>query len=98
MMGYLKRVTVLMGITAALALAATVPASAQSIESAQVEAAVEAVMPDVVLWRRDFHRHPELGFAEHRTAEVIADHLRGLGLEVRTGVGKTGVVAVLRGG
>ena len=98
MIEYLKRVTVLMGLTASLALAGTAPASAQSIESAQVEAAVEAVMPDVVLWRRDFHRHPELGFAEHRTAEVIADHLRGLGLEVRTGVGKTGVVAILRGG
>ena len=98
MIEYLKRVTVLMGLTASLALAGTAPASAQSIESAQVEAAVEAVMPDVVLWRRDFHRHPELGFAEHRTAEVIADHLRGLGLEVRTGGGKTGVVAILRGG
>ena len=72
MIGYLKRVTVLMGLTASLALAGAGPANAQSIESAQVEAAVEAVMPDVILWRRDFHRHPELGFAEHRTAEVIA--------------------------
>ncbi|MBU2166956.1 MAG: amidohydrolase [Alphaproteobacteria bacterium] len=98
MIGYFKRVTVLMGLTASLALAGAVPASAQSIESAQVEAAVAAVMPDVILWRRDFHQNPELGFAEHRTAEVIADHLRGLGLEVRVGVGKTGVVAILRGG
>ncbi len=98
MIRYLKRVTVLMGVTTTLAMTAVAPVNAQSIESAQVEAAVEAVMPDVVLWRRDFHQNPELGFAEHRTAEVIADHLRGLGLEVRVGVGKTGVVAILRGG
>ncbi|MBO9502716.1 amidohydrolase [Brevundimonas sp. A19_0] len=87
-----------MGVTTALAMTAAAPANAQSIESAQIEAAVEAVMPDVVLWRRDFHQNPELGFAEHRTAEAIADHLRGLGLEVRVGVGKTGVVGILRGG
>lgn len=98
MIRYLKRMTVLMGVTTALAMTAAAPANAQSIESAQIEAAVEAVMPDVVLWRRDFHQNPELGFAEHRTAEAIADHLRGLGLEVRVGVGKTGVVGILRGG
>jgi amidohydrolase len=55
------------------------------------------VTPEVVGWRRDFHRHPELGFAETRTAGIIAEHLRALGLEVRTEVGKTGVVGVLRG-
>jgi amidohydrolase len=54
-------------------------------------------MPDVVTWRRDFHANPELGFAEHRTAAAVAAHLRSLGLEVHEGVGKTGVVGVLRG-
>lgn len=44
---------------------------------------------------RDLHAHPELAFAEHRTAGVVADHLRSLGLEPTTGVGGTGVVAVL---
>ena len=39
--------------------------------------------------------HPELGFEEVRTAGIVADHLRGLGLEVSTGVGKTGVVAMV---
>ena len=63
-----------------------------------VERAVAAQMPRVVAWRRDFHAHPELGFAEIRTAAVLAGHLRALGLEVRTEVGKTGVVGVLRGG
>ncbi|RZJ95600.1 MAG: amidohydrolase, partial [Brevundimonas sp.] len=66
-------------------------------DAAAVDAAVAAVTPEVVAWRRDFHRHPELGFAETRTAGIIAEHLRSLGLEVRTQVGKTGVVGVLRG-
>jgi amidohydrolase len=48
--------------------------------------------------RRDFHRHPELGFQEVRTAGIVARELTKLGLEVSTGVGKTGVVAVLEGG
>ncbi|MDZ4362029.1 amidohydrolase [Brevundimonas sp.] len=84
----------------ALALASgslATPALAQAPES-EVTTAIEGVMPQVVAWRRDFHQHPELGFAETRTAAAIADHLRGLGLEVRTEVGKTGVVAILRGG
>ena len=65
---------------------------------ARVETAVEQVNPRVVAWRRDLHANPELGFAETRTAAVVADHLRSLGLEVRTGVGRTGVVGILRGG
>ena len=47
--------------------------------------------------RRDFHRHPELGFQEVRTAGIVARELTALGLEVSTGVGKTGVVATLEG-
>ena len=47
--------------------------------------------------RRDFHRHPELGFEEVRTAGVVARELTDLGLEVSTGVGKTGVVATFEG-
>jgi amidohydrolase len=55
-------------------------------------------MPKVVAWRRDIHQHPELSNQEVRTAKLVADHLRALGLEVRTGVAKNGVVGVLRGG
>lgn len=47
--------------------------------------------------RRDFHRHPELGFQEFRTAGIAARELTALGLEVRTGVAETGVVALLEG-
>ncbi|MCO5210519.1 MAG: amidohydrolase [Caldilinea sp.] len=57
--------------------------------------AADALQPKLVAWRRDFHMHPELGFEEVRTAGIVADHLRGLGLEVSTGVGKTGVVAMV---
>src|SRR5262245_54670465 len=49
-------------------------------------------------WRRDIHEQPELGEQETRTAGLVADHLRKLGLEVKTGVARTGVIAVLRGG
>ena len=55
----------------------------------------EALFPTLVAWRRDFHQHPELGFHEVRTAGIVADHLRELGLEVSTGIGQTGVVALI---
>ena len=48
--------------------------------------------------RRDLHRHPELGFEEHRTAGIVAERLRAAGFEVKTGVAETGVVGTLRGG
>lgn len=58
----------------------------------------KGVEQKVVTWRRDFHEHPELGNREFRTAEKIAAHLKALGLDVQTGVAKTGVVALLKGG
>lgn len=63
----------------------------------QINAAATGLQPQLVAWRRDFHQHPEIGFHEVRTAGVVADHLRGLGLEVSTGVGQTGVVALIEG-
>ena len=48
--------------------------------------------------RRDLHAHPETAFEEVRTSALVAERLRALGLEVRTGVGKTGVLATIRGG
>lgn len=56
-----------------------------------------AMQDRLTAWRRDLHRHPELAFQEHRTAGVVAEHLARLGLEVRTGVGRTGVVGLLEG-
>ena len=55
-------------------------------------------MNDVIRWRRDIHQHPELGNREFRTAKLVEEHLRKLGLEVQTGVAHTGVVALLKGG
>src|SRR5258706_128270 len=51
-----------------------------------------------VVWRGDIHAHPERPNGETRTADLVAQHLRSLGLEVRTGVAHTGVIGVLRGG
>ncbi|MDO6433340.1 amidohydrolase [Flavitalea sp. BT771] len=62
-----------------------------------ISAAADKIEPKTIAWRRDFHEHPELGNREVRTAKIIADHLRSLGLEVKEGVGKTGVVGILRG-
>ncbi|TIP82326.1 MAG: amidohydrolase, partial [Mesorhizobium sp.] len=59
---------------------------------------VADLLPDIVAWRREIHAHPELGFEEHRTSAFVADRLREFGCdEVVTGVGKTGVVGVIRG-
>lgn len=56
-----------------------------------------ALVADLIAWRRDLHRHPELGFEEHRTAAFAAERLRSFGLDdVETGVAQTGVVGVLR--
>jgi len=55
----------------------------------------DALTEKVVGWRRDFHEHPELGNLETRTAGIVAAHLKSLGIEVKTGVAKTGVVGIL---
>lgn len=52
---------------------------------------------DIVALRRDFHAHPELAYEEVRTSGIVADRLRALGLEVFTGIGRTGVVGLLHG-
>src|SRR5216684_400842 len=64
---------------------------------ALVDPAASKVESKVIGWRRQIHEHPELGNQEVNTSKLVADHLRALGLEVRTGVGKTGVVALLKG-
>ena len=63
--------------------------------AASLKEGAQAIEDQIIAWRRDFHMHPELGFQEFRTAGLVAENLRALGLEVMTGVGKTGVVATL---
>ena len=58
---------------------------------------IEALKDIIISTRRDIHQHPELAFNEHRTAELVADRLQSLGIEVQTKVGKTGVVGTLKG-
>ena len=85
-------------VRAALLLAVAAPSVGAQSMDADIQRAVQGVMPRVVAWRRDLHAHPELGNRETRTAALVAEHLRKLGMEVRTGVATTGVVAVLKGG
>ncbi len=69
-----------------------------SVNAADMESALRAVDAKVITWRRDFHQNPELSNRETRTAKIVADHLRKLGLEVETGIARTGVVALLATG
>ena len=59
---------------------------------------ISARKEDLARWRQDLHAHPELGFEEHRTAEIVAGKLESFGIQVHRGIGGTGVVGVLRVG
>jgi len=63
----------------------------------KINAAADKIEVKCISWRRDIHQNPELGNNEVRTAKLIADHLRTLGIEVKEKVGKTGVVGILKG-
>ena len=80
-----------------LAAAASLRAQSTRLD-AEVDRRAAQVQSKVIAWRRDIHAHPELSNRETRTAELVAQHLRTLGIEVQTGVAHTGVVGVLRGG
>jgi amidohydrolase len=82
---------------AALLLATVVPATPRPATD-EIDRRAAEVEARVIAWRRDIHQHPELGNREFRTSALVADHLKRLGIEVRTGVGHTGVVGILRGG
>lgn len=74
------------------------PSVVASSLAALIDEQAPALEAAVIAWRRDLHQHPELGNREFRTAEIVALHLKALGLdEVRTGVAHTGVVGLLKG-
>ncbi len=94
----------LRAITLTLFSLLTLPAAAASVVAAEptreeaISRAAESLRARLIEQRRDLHRHPELSNREERTARVIAEKLRALGLdEVRTGIGRHGVVATLKG-
>src|SRR5690349_17040134 len=82
-------------IFCSLLMLCTVAFSQSSVD--RVSAAADKIESKTIAWRRDLHEHPELGNNEVRTAGIVAAHLRSLGIEVKEGVGKTGVVGILRG-
>jgi amidohydrolase len=79
-------------------LAIAVLAAAPAVPDDLIRAAAEHIAPAVVATRRDLHEHPELSNREERTGHLVAERLKGLGLQVRYPVAKTGVVGILRGG
>ena len=87
----------MLALSLACALGAP-PAHAAEGQRPEVGQQASRLQGKVLAWRRDIHEHPELGNRETRTAKLVANHLRALGLEVKTGIATTGVVAVLKGG
>lgn len=85
-------------IAAALAAGAASASALAGTSDVDIAALVAKENARVVAWRRDFHQHPELSNRELRTSGIVAEHLKRLGLEVTTGIAKTGVIAVLEGG
>ncbi|MEA2563040.1 MAG: hypothetical protein QOH06_4544 [Acidobacteriota bacterium] len=85
--------------SAALAFLALfpLPGRAQDL-SARIDQAVQRTAPEIVEIRHQLHQNPELSNRETKTAALVADYLKKLGFEVRTGIAKTGVVAILKGG
>jgi hippurate hydrolase len=85
-------------LLSAVALHAPAQADVSAATIAKVNAAIEAVTPRLVAIFKDLHQHPEIAFTETRTAGIVAKELKAAGYEVTTGIGKTGVVGVLKNG
>lgn len=66
--------------------------------SREIDTAAARELPKVIEWRRHLHQYPELSNREVKTSKFVEDHLRDFGIEVRTGIAKTGVVGILKGG
>ncbi|MBW4472844.1 MAG: amidohydrolase [Stenomitos rutilans HA7619-LM2] len=71
--------------------------SPHPVDTTRIRAAIQALQPDLVAWRRQLHQKPELGFREQLTAAFIAQKLEAWGIEHQTGIAQTGVVAVIQG-
>jgi len=85
-------------VAALLCAGSQAPALAAEPLGVQIDRLADQVEPAVIKHRRHFHQHPELSNREFETAKYVARELKRLGIEVQTGVAKTGVIGVLRGG
>ena len=95
----MNRIIFLSGVGSVLSLVSWCSGADAAARQQQILQAAEALRPKLIEQRRDFHMHPELSNREERTARVVAERLRALGLEdVKTGVARHGVVALLKGG
>ena len=92
------RTRLALSLLAVLPLTALAQPSAAPAQRPEVAAAAQRLQQQVIDWRRDFHQHPELSNREERTARVVAEELRKIGLQPRTGIAHHGVVAILKGG
>jgi len=90
--------TILAAMTAIGAMITATSGAATAVDRAKLEQSLNEVDARVVTWRRDIHQNPELSNREVRTAKLVAEHLKRLGLEVQTGVAHTGVTGLLKGG
>jgi len=82
---------------AALATDPATPGDSARLDR-RIDEETERLAPQIIALRHQVHQNPELGYREEKTAELVAAHLRRLGLQVKTGVAKTGVTAILQGG
>jgi len=92
-----KRTWILAAALSFFWLSGVAVSSDKPARDARVESIVSRIVPSLIEIRRDIHCHPEYGMQEKRTAALVADYFRKLGLEVKTGIGGTGVLGVLRG-
>ena len=87
-----------MGTTFGAAAVGAQATGASSALAREIDRRAAQLEQKAIAWRRDIHQHPELSNREVRTSKLVADHLRSLGIEVQTGIAKTGVVGILKGG
>src|SRR6185295_4849404 len=85
-------------LTLLIGVLMSITVEAESSLDKRIDDAAAKVESKVIDCRRDIHQHPELGNRETRTSKLVADRLKELGIEARTGVAHTGVVGILKGG
>ena len=88
----------LFSIITCVFLAINVGAQTSAKLQAKIDQQAKEMESKVIEWRRHFHQHPELSNREVKTAAMVADHLKKLGIEVQTGIAKTGVIGLLKSG